>query len=82
MAKVTQKAALVAYFNQHNLLSLDANARSSKYVVYRNLHSGQNWYVGKAGAVRAGATIAVSRPIADSLRKGFIAAGKDILNAT
>lgn len=81
MAKITKRAAIVAYFQSKAGMTKDLNSRSSKYVVYTSMLTGARYYIGKAGALRKGDTIAKSIPVNEMIRKGLIETGTKILES-
>ncbi len=81
MAKVTQRAAIVAYFQAKAEMEKDLASRSRKYVVYKSAATGARFYIGKAGALRKGRTVAESIPVNEQIRQGVIRQGTKILES-
>lgn len=79
MAKITQRAAIIAYFQSKPEMRKDLNSRSQRFVVYNSLTTGVNYYIGKAGALRKGKTAASSVPVIDALKSAVISSGTHIL---
>lgn len=81
MAKITKRAAIVAYFQSKAEMTKDLKSRSTKYLVYTSAVTGTKYYIGKAGALRRGKTIAGSIPVNEGIRKGVIRTGTQILES-
>lgn len=55
---------------------LDPNARTARYSVFTDAQRpGGHWYVGKAGALRAGATVTGSHSCSSIIRRRVMEAG-------
>ena len=80
MPKITNNAALIAFFDSHGDVVKDNRSRTSKYAVYKSKSRNTNFYIGKAGAVRVGNTVAASVPLNEKYRKAMIARGARIIN--
>ena len=67
-----QQAKIIAGLESKGFREVD---HTTKYRIYRK-GEGTLFYVGKAGALRAGRTVRDSMPVPDRIKKGVLACGE------